>query len=217
MGPEVLGQHVPVVAVMDEEGNGWCELRDLALPVAEQRRGADQQCRRAELGTLVLAVQEQGQHLDGLAETHVIGQDAAETQASEAVEPGQTAQLIGPQLAPERGGLGDGLVGQVLQFSQGCAEIASHFHLDGFGNTWDACRAGQGSRQRFAPGHALETRATAGLDDRRDLLEGLGIQGHPLALPGHQRVLEARHLRKLFQLQLVVAQHEGPVGGDRAV
>ena len=172
---------------------------------------------RAHVGVLLLAVQEQGQDLDGLAQAHVVGQDAAQAQAGQAVQPGQAAELVGAELALEARGLGDGLVGQDLQVLQGGAEVAGHFHLDGLGDARDVGGAGEGGGQGLAPAHALEAGAAAGLDDLGDLLEGLGVQGHPLALPGHQGVLEAGHLGEVLEVQGVVAQHEGPVRGDRAV
>ena len=78
-----------------------------------------------------------------------------------------------------------------------------------------AAREGRG--QGLAPAHAFEAGAAAGLDHLRDLLEGFGVQGHPLALPGHQGVLEAGHLGEVLEVQGVVPQHEGPVRGHGAV
>ena len=44
---------------------------------------------------------EQGEHLDRLAQAHVVGQDAAEAELLEVVEPAQALALVGAQLAVE--------------------------------------------------------------------------------------------------------------------
>ena len=44
---------------------------------------------------------EQGEDLDRLAQAHVVGQDAAEAEPLEVVEPAQALALVGPQLAVE--------------------------------------------------------------------------------------------------------------------
>ena len=137
--------------------------------------------------------------------------------ARQALEPGQAAQLVGPQLAFEGGGLGDGLVWQDLEILQGSPKVTGHLHLDGLADTWDAGRAREGGGQGIALGHAFEARSGAGLDDGADLLEGLGIQRHPLALPGHQGVLEAGHLGEVLDAESIVAEHERPVGADAAL
>ena len=46
---------------------------------------------------------EQGQHLDGLAEAHVVRQAAAEAEVAEEVEPAQPGALIAAELAAEPG------------------------------------------------------------------------------------------------------------------
>ncbi len=48
------------------------------------------------------------QHLDGLAEPHVVGEAAAEAQIAQEDEPSKAGALIGPQLAAEALGLGSG-------------------------------------------------------------------------------------------------------------
>ncbi len=47
---------------------------------------------------------QEGQHLDGLAQSHVVGQYAAEIEGSQVIEPAQTFLLIGPQFSLEPGG-----------------------------------------------------------------------------------------------------------------
>ena len=75
VGPELPGQAVPVVAVVHEEREARGEPGDLPLPVAQQGGGADEQGGRAHRGAWLLAVQQQGQHLDGLVAKHAFGHE----------------------------------------------------------------------------------------------------------------------------------------------
>ena len=90
---------------MDEQGpKRRREPGHLRLPVGQQRRGENQ--KRRLCGLLVLQDRQQGQHLDGLAEPHVVGQARAEPQARQEPEPGDARLLILPQrrleLAPTK-------------------------------------------------------------------------------------------------------------------
>ena len=55
--------------------------------------------RRAARGAL-----QQGEHLHGLAQAHVVGQAAAEAELAEEVEPAQALALVGAELALEAAG-----------------------------------------------------------------------------------------------------------------
>ena len=78
------------------------EARGLLLPVPDQRfRHHDE--RRPRL--LAAARRQHGQHLDGLAEAHVVGQAAAEAEAAQEGHPAETLFLVRAQLAPESRGL----------------------------------------------------------------------------------------------------------------
>ena len=69
----VLRGLLPGHAVQAQKLQVWREAGRLGLPVAEQG------CRRHEqAGTCAALLEEQGQHLDGLAEAHVVGQAGAE-------------------------------------------------------------------------------------------------------------------------------------------
>ena len=72
----------------------------LPFPVGEDRRRADDEGRAAA----VPAGQVQGQDLDGLAQPHVVGQDATHTQVGHLAQPRQAPQLVGPEDGDEPGG-----------------------------------------------------------------------------------------------------------------
>ncbi len=75
------------------------EAADLGLPVAEQAGRADDQGRaRRRRGSVPVQVQrDEG---DGLAQSHVVGQAAAEAEAGQRGQPGQAVPLVVPQLRP---------------------------------------------------------------------------------------------------------------------
>ena len=102
-------------------------------------------------------MQQEGEHFDGLAEAHVVREDAAQAQTGQAFQPSEPPQLVGAQLAMKGLGLGDGLVGKDLQIFESRAEITRDFHLDGLANAGDAGRASEGRGQGLALGHAFET------------------------------------------------------------
>ena len=85
----------------DEHGELGGETLDLQTPVVDERGGHHQQ-----VGARVLVAPAQGQHTEhlyGLAETHVVGQTAAELQAAERPEPPYPRFLVGTQLGPQPG------------------------------------------------------------------------------------------------------------------
>ena len=71
--------------------------RSLGLPVEEQRGGQHHQ-RRAREPARFLFGQHMGQRLRGLAQAHVVGQDAAQALLAQVLQPGQALQLVGAQL-----------------------------------------------------------------------------------------------------------------------
>src|SRR3954470_14809220 len=79
----------------------WREPRGLLDPV-EQHRARDHDERRpAELARRAETI-EPGEHHDGLAEPHVVGETAAEAEAPEKGQPAERVALIVAQLPLER-------------------------------------------------------------------------------------------------------------------
>ena len=83
------------------------ELGGLLHPVEDQRAWDDRQGRSLGLAMGPPPLQER-QNLNRLAEAHIVGQNAAETESLKIVEPAQSLALIGAQLAVEARGRIDG-------------------------------------------------------------------------------------------------------------
>ncbi|MNC89636.1 hypothetical protein D3C83_56020 [compost metagenome] len=85
-------------------GKGGSEPRDLALPVGDERGRNDEE--RAASGAGLLPEHEQGDDLQRLAETHVVGEAAAEAEAAQEGEPAERVTLVVAELSGEgRGGV----------------------------------------------------------------------------------------------------------------
>src|SRR5439155_26995560 len=85
------------------------ETSALLLPVEAERPRHHAQRRRGSAafpggGPQLAAPLHQGEHLDGLAQAHVVGQATAETELPEEVEPAEAVALIAAELALEPGG-----------------------------------------------------------------------------------------------------------------
>ena len=84
------------------------EASGLLLPVEDERPRHHDQRRRGSAafpggGPQLAARLQQGEHLDGLAQAHVVGQAAAEAELPEEVEPAEAVALIAAELALEPG------------------------------------------------------------------------------------------------------------------
>ena len=73
------------------------ELRQLRLPVRDQRGRHDEQA-RAFFCLVALQIEQQRDHLDRLAEAHVVGQAGAQPQAGDESQPGVARLLIRAKL-----------------------------------------------------------------------------------------------------------------------
>ena len=97
---ERLAERVAARAGVVEHLEPGRELGGLLDPVEDQRAGHDRQGRPLGLAAVPPPL-EQGQDLDRLAQAHVVGEDAAEAEPLEVVEPAQPLALVGAQLAVE--------------------------------------------------------------------------------------------------------------------
>ncbi len=82
-------------AVKEQDAQPRREARGLSDPVARDRRGADDEVRRAPFA-LFSPKKERERH-DGLAEPHVVGQDAARAEGLQELEPGHAETLVRPE------------------------------------------------------------------------------------------------------------------------
>ena len=153
------------------------EFFDLLLPVAQDRSGRDQQGR--SLSRLPFE-QQAGDHLDGLAQTHIVRQTAVQPQTFEILQPGHPTLLIFPQLAAQSGRIGDrfepALIVQLAQhLGQGAVTTDIHLLLIEGGLT-----------QQFGQTHA-GVFLTVLLPELQQLLHLVPFQFDPLAAKLHQR------------------------------
>ena len=103
----------PAAAVEATDGSAGREPLDLGLPVAEQRRRADDERRAGRLARRCSSRWRcRAITRDGLAEAHVVGQAAAEPERGELVEPGEAVPLVVAQRRPQCGRRIEGLAGR---------------------------------------------------------------------------------------------------------
>ena len=90
----------------DQDRQRRREAGHLGCPVRQERGRGDEQARppRGVRARVALAIdeQEEGDHLDGLAEAHVVGQAGAQAQLREEVEPSHAHLLVRPERAVQR-------------------------------------------------------------------------------------------------------------------
>ena len=186
----------PVRAVVHVHPEVRGEPRRLALPVADQRHRAHQQ-----RGVPPGLAGDERQQLDGLAQAHVVGQDAAEAELAEEGQPGQPALLVRAQLAGEAGRGRHrpqpvvGLAGQQV------AQPAVGVHPDQRDLLVRAARSVPESqahpgRQRVRRGHRP---GLVALEELQRRLQVRVVQLDPLAAQPDQRDLQPGQLGQLVR------------------
>ena len=80
----------------------------LALPVSQNGCGSHQQ-RRSGLRVPCLVLQDGCEHLDRLAQSHVVCEAGPEADPFQVRQPGEAPHLVGPEAADECGGLAEDL------------------------------------------------------------------------------------------------------------
>ena len=167
------------------------EAGRLLRPVGEQRGRCDQQARGRAFGAF--SYQQQSQHLDGLAQTHVVGQAGAQAQTRQQVQPAQADLLIRPQRGVQIGAGVDGR--QTLwpaQSRQGLGQPWPGVHLRPLGRGRQLLAA----NGRTGPGQQahgikeaqalLACQALDLLELRQGLLKPLRVDLDPFAADEHQ-------------------------------
>ena len=107
------------------------EAPELGHPVVHERRGAHHQ--RGPLLPRLAAREDMRDHLQRLAQAHVVGEDAAAPHALERAEPAEAVELVGAQVCPERRGRGEIGLGQGVERGDEVAEalvapVGGHLH-----------------------------------------------------------------------------------------
>jgi hypothetical protein len=180
----------------------------LTLPVADHGHRAHHQrgrrpsslARRRRSGLHI--VHDQAQRLRGLAEPHIIGEDAAKAETAEEGQPRHPALLIGAQLAVEAGRRLDRFEPAVGPAGEQVAEPAVGVHLDQRQVVVGSVQAGQ---QRVRSPHRP---GLAALQEPQRRAEVPVVEFHPLAAQPDQRDLEPGQLGQLPGVQLLVADRQ---------
>ena len=146
-------------------------------------------------------VGQQGQQLDGLAESHVIGQDQADAEPAEKRHPGQASFLIRPQRAAERRRSGDRREPPVGLAGEQVAKPAVRLHR----HDRQVIFAAQPRQQRVARRH--RARETAFQEPQRRLQVPV-IQLDPLTADPDERDLEPGELREFLRVQCLIADRQ---------
>ncbi len=98
-----LGERLPRLAgglAEDDDTQVRGEPGRLTCPGGEHRgRGDDED--RALQTVLLLEAKHRSEGLQGLPQSHVVGEDPAETRVEKVAEPGEAGLLVGPQLGPQ--------------------------------------------------------------------------------------------------------------------
>ena len=73
----------------------WCEAFELRRPVGEQRGGRHQKAGCPGAARMPTEYEQKRQHLNGLAQSHVIGQAGPQAELREQIQPPHANLLIG--------------------------------------------------------------------------------------------------------------------------
>ncbi|MNF47662.1 hypothetical protein D3C84_288690 [compost metagenome] len=107
-------QRLALGAMQGQHAQFGCEAFGLVLPVGDQTGGHDDQRRAAQATGLPLG-EDVRQGLQGLAQAHIVGEDAADLQLTQRLHPAQALQLIVAQFGAQPGRRLHRLLRQLLQ------------------------------------------------------------------------------------------------------
>ena len=106
---DVVGEVVQISfgAVVEMDRQGWGEALQFGLPVGEQSCRCDNEGFLLVQQAVDLEFLEEGDDLEGLSESHVVSEDASESQQHVVVHPREAPFLIGTELGMDFFGHGD--------------------------------------------------------------------------------------------------------------
>jgi hypothetical protein len=181
------------------------EPGELTRPGAQHRGRADHQRRS---GLTFPSAQVQGDHLDGLAQSHVVSQATAQAEVAHPGQPGQPTLLVRPQRGRQsvRGpkiarclGQGREPPGQRRQL-----RIGNHLHLLAV----DLRCAGQDRPERLRYAHPGPRRAAQPLQQRR-------VNGNPPAAQPHQWAPRLGQQGDLLGIQHLTVEGQLPLEAEQ--
>lgn len=104
---EVLEVLVSLVAVEGESAEVGGEAGGFIEPIGEDGRGTDHQGGAIQ-AALFFFEEHVGESLDGFTQAHVVGEDTAEVEFAEELDPAEAVELVGAQFGAESEGWGEG-------------------------------------------------------------------------------------------------------------
>ena len=210
----------PVTAVVDMDRKARREALRLATPVLDDGHRAHDEGGSGwgpVDGPGRALLHQQGQHLGGLAEPHVVGEACAEPETTEELQPGEAALLVWPERAPEACRRAPSWREPVR--TAGCQEgpepaIGGD---PGDGEADVGRHQAQASAHHLSGGHRPVLESGSPLHQVHRRRNVLRAQLHPLAPDPHERHLEPGELADLVGGHLHVADRELPPVVDDGV
>ncbi|MNS99907.1 hypothetical protein D3C72_1343220 [compost metagenome] len=205
-------------AVVDHDLQVRGEVPGLALPVADERGGANQEPRPALGGGKLLGVrlglEQQGQHLDGLAQAHVVGEAGAEAELAHGRQPGVASFLVRAQGALEvlgRDGALHPIAGAEVRQELAEAPLGRHRHD---GQPGGLAGGVLGQLHGVHHGHLAVALA---VEEAKRALDLVGVELDPLAAQLEQRHLHGHQPLEVLARERLVAQRQAPVVVDQGL
>ncbi|MNR18914.1 hypothetical protein D3C85_1356700 [compost metagenome] len=187
---------MPLRAVQGEHPQLGGEACGLVLPVGDQAGGHDDQGGPGQASGLLLG-EDVRQGLQGLAQAHVVGEDAADLQLAQRLHPAQTLQLVVAQFGVQPGRRLHRLLRQLLQTPGELAQAFATLPVQG----GDLVQLGETRRIGLAQTQAL---ALAVVFAEVQLAEAGQQRPQPAERQGHAAA-DAMAARQRHQQFLVVA------------
>ena len=191
------------------------------------RDGRRDRCRVRPVRVVPVPAQQQRQHLDGLAQTHVVGQAGAQTELLQEAQPRHPGTLIGPQRALQRRARRHRRqLARLPQPREGLPQGGAGGHLHPGPLRFGPLFLTQIRRRPGQQPHPLDERdfpVPACLLQRLPVGDGLlqlvAVHLHPLVLQQHQAIVAGEQGRQLLRRQRAVAdrnlhlevQHRGRI------
>ena len=194
-------------AVVQQRREVWGEPGGFSLPVVDHGGRADQQV--GLVVALLLVQLQSGQGLDGLAQTHVVGQAGPQPPSFQEGDPGVAQMLVGPELAVELlGGVHLLNPALLLQLFQEVTEPV-------VGRQRDVVILGPLVGAQPDPHDFPQADLLAVAPEIGGGPDVVGIDLHPLAPEPHQRRLQGGQFLQFLRRYGIVAQGHPDVEVDQ--